>query len=263
MAWQYMNYLRYLKVKFIKFSCILSFALLGLISCSYSPFSLFNQGDDICIINNDAYSLGNIPVYRIGRKNYFVLKTSFGYKERGIASWYGFSFDGEATSSGELFDMNVMSAAHKTLPIPSWVRVTNLGSGESITVRVNDRGPFVDDRIIDLSRAAAQRLGMVRQGTARVEVEVVPNWLGLYTEQGVNYFAQVGTYRNEQNARNVLVDLREKRFNNVNINTDGLWSNQVYQVRIGPIPDARLYLDIQADLSRNGFENICLVVEKS
>ncbi|MGD2134107.1 MAG: septal ring lytic transglycosylase RlpA family protein [Maricaulaceae bacterium] len=95
------------------------------------------------------------------------------YDETGVASWYGPNFHGRPTANGETFDQNVVSAAHTTLPLPSMVRVTNLENGRSMVVRVNDRGPFVDDRIIDLSRAAARELGYERNGTARVRVQYV------------------------------------------------------------------------------------------
>jgi rare lipoprotein A len=113
---------------------------------------------------------GNPDTYVVFGRRYRVSETSAGYRERGIASWYGQAFHGRKTSSGPLFDMFELSAAHKNLPLPTYVRVTHLENGRSIVVRVNDRGPFVGDRIIDLSYAAAHRLGMVEQGTARVEV---------------------------------------------------------------------------------------------
>ena len=116
---------------------------------------------------------GNPPFYDVLGKRYHVLPTSAGYRARGVASWYGPDFHGLATSSGEQYDMNAMTAAHTTLPLPTWVEVTNLENGRSVVVKVNDRGPFVDDRLIDLSYAAATRLDMVRNGTARVEVRAV------------------------------------------------------------------------------------------
>ena len=102
-----------------------------------------------------------------------VLDSARGYLERGVASWYGTKFNGRATSSGELYDICAFTAAHKTLPLPSFVRVTNLDNGRSLIVRVNDRGPFHDGRVMDLSYAAAVRLGVDRTGTARVELEAV------------------------------------------------------------------------------------------
>ncbi len=116
---------------------------------------------------------GNPESYEVYGKTYHVLPTASGYSERGMASWYGEDFHGKRTSSGEPYNMHAMTAAHKTLPLPSYVRVTNLQNKREIIVRVNDRGPFVDDRIIDLSFAAATELGVVRNGTAEVEVTTV------------------------------------------------------------------------------------------
>jgi rare lipoprotein A len=121
---------------------------------------------------------GNMEVYEQSGRRYRVLETSQGYDERGVASWYGNQFHGRPTSSGEPYDMNKVSGAHRTLPIPSWVRVTNLTNGRSVLLRVNDRGPFADTdrRIIDVSYAAAVELGMVQAGTASVRVEAVEPW---------------------------------------------------------------------------------------
>jgi rare lipoprotein A len=116
---------------------------------------------------------GNRSPYKVLGKSYHVLDSAAGYSERGVASWYGTKFNGRATSSGELYDMCVFSAAHKTLPLPSFVRVTNLDNGRSLIVRVNDRGPFHSGRIMDLSYAAAVRLGVDRSGTARVQLDAV------------------------------------------------------------------------------------------
>lgn len=121
---------------------------------------------------------GNMAEYEQNGRSYRVLDWSYGYDERGQASWYGEQFHGRPTSSGEPFDMYRLSAAHRTLPLPSFVRVTNLANGRSVILRVNDRGPFADtqNRIIDVSYAAAIRLGMVRTGTANVRVEAVEPW---------------------------------------------------------------------------------------
>ncbi|HTB90727.1 MAG TPA: septal ring lytic transglycosylase RlpA family protein [Steroidobacteraceae bacterium] len=113
---------------------------------------------------------GNPPFYDVMGKRYFVLSSGVGYVERGVASWYGPGFHKVRTSIGEPYDMYAMTAAHKTLPLPAYVRVTNLQNGRSIVVRVNDRGPFVGNRIIDLSYTAASKLDMLRNGTAMVEV---------------------------------------------------------------------------------------------
>ncbi len=113
---------------------------------------------------------GNPPTYVIDGVTYRVLATSAGYREEGIASWYGGYFHGRRTSSGDVYDMYQMTAAHTSLPLPTYVRVTNLENGRSVVLRVNDRGPFVDDRIIDVSYTAATKLGMATQGIALVEV---------------------------------------------------------------------------------------------
>ncbi len=120
----------------------------------------------------DAVS-GDPPYYEVLGKRYFVRASSEGYRERGVASWYGRPFDGHPTSSGEMYDMYEMTAAHPTLPIPTWVEVTNLTNGRHVTVKVNDRGPFVGKRLIDLSYAAATELDMVRKGTTKVEVRAL------------------------------------------------------------------------------------------
>jgi rare lipoprotein A len=116
--------------------------------------------------------------YEQNGRRYYVLDSSRGYAERGVASWYGERFHGRPTSSGEPYDMHALTAAHRTLPIPTYVRVTNLANGRSLVVRVNDRGPFSDpdNRLIDLSYAAAQQLDVVRDGTASVRIEAIEPW---------------------------------------------------------------------------------------
>jgi len=116
---------------------------------------------------------GNPPFYDVLGHRYYVLNSSEGYHARGVASWYGRDFQGLMTSSGETYNMHALTAAHKTLPIPTWVEVTNLENGKRVVVKVNDRGPFVDNRLIDLSYAAASELDMIRDGTARVEVRAL------------------------------------------------------------------------------------------
>jgi rare lipoprotein A len=118
-------------------------------------------------------SHGNPPFYDVNGRRYQVLASAAGYTERGVASWYGPDFQGHNTSSGEPYDMYAMTAAHRTLPIPCYARITNLANGRSIVVRINDRGPFVANRIVDLSYSAALRLDIVRTGTAFVELSTV------------------------------------------------------------------------------------------
>ena len=116
---------------------------------------------------------GNPPFYDVNGRRYQVLARADGYSERGVASWYGPDFHGRNTSSGERYDMYGMTAAHRTLPIPCYARITNLANGRSVVVRINDRGPFVANRIVDLSYSAAMRLDIVRTGTAFVELRTL------------------------------------------------------------------------------------------
>ena len=118
-------------------------------------------------------SAGNKSPYTVLGKSYTILDDVSGYRERGIASWYGSKFNGRKTSNGEIFDLYLATAAHKTLPIPCYAKVTNLNNGKTVIVRVNDRGPFHSERLIDLSYGAAVKLGYMEQGTAPVEVEVL------------------------------------------------------------------------------------------
>jgi rare lipoprotein A len=117
--------------------------------------------------------LGNPDSYEVDGKRYEVMREARGFVQQGVASWYGAKFHGRRTSSGEIYDMYKMTAAHKSLPLPSYVRVTNLENGKNIVVRVNDRGPFVNDRAIDLSYVAARKLGVVGNGTATVEIRAI------------------------------------------------------------------------------------------
>jgi rare lipoprotein A len=112
--------------------------------------------------------------YVINGKRYYLLATAEGYKEKGLASWYGDPFHGRRTASGEIYDKNDLSAAHKTLPLKTWVEVRNLKNNKTMYIRINDRGPFIDGRIIDLSQAAAKELGVYRPGTAPVVVTALP-----------------------------------------------------------------------------------------
>jgi rare lipoprotein A len=141
----------------------------------YGPDSHMDPSEikDAVPRNDPILKAGNKNHYTVLGKEYYLLPTAKGYKERGGASWYGKKFHGHTTSNGEIYNMYGMTAAHKTLPIPSYVKVTNLGNGKTTIVRVNDRGPFHPDRIIDLSYAAAIKLGYIGHGVAEVEVETI------------------------------------------------------------------------------------------
>lgn len=169
---------------------------------------------------------GNASPYSVNGQQYHVMASADRYREEGLASWYGAKFHGHTTSNGEVFDMYEISAAHKTLPLPTWVRVTNLENGLSIVARVNDRGPFHPGRVIDLSYAAAVKLDFVHKGTARVRVEALE---GQELDQPV-YFVQLGAFSQRRSAE-ALKDALEGRVDErVQIDRSDL-----YRVRIGPV----------------------------
>lgn len=187
---------------------------------------------------------GNPPFYEVFGRRYKVLSTASGYRERGVASWYGQKFHGRKTSSGEPYDMYAMTAAHKTLPLPAYVRVTSLENGRSIVVRVNDRGPFVDNRLIDLSYAAAVKLDMIGSGTAMVQVEAIdpagaahPVKIDAEPPPGDAMFVQAGAFRSRQNAESLAERIKSEApgIPTVFVLEDRAGGNPIYRVRIGPI----------------------------
>jgi len=153
------------------------------------------------------------------------------YVEEGVASWYGVPFNGRRTSNGEIYDMHQFTAAHRTLPFSAVVRVTNMRNGKQTEVRINDRGPFVADRVIDLSLSAAEAIEMVGTGTAPVRLEILsgPN-------PQVGFFGvQVGAFRNQENAERLKADLAT-RYSPVSIATYDSPSGTFYRVRVGRLP---------------------------
>lgn len=172
---------------------------------------------------------GNPPTYNVFGKTYRTLDSAAGYEATGRASWYGMKFDGRRTSSGETFDTLRLTAAHPTLPIPSYVEVTNLDNGRHMVVRVNDRGPFHDGRIIDLSYAAAVKLGFADLGTARVRVVALHNLPTLYLQAGA--FHEIG---NADRLRGELERLTGKPAQVVHTGDD-----VPYWVRLGPLNGER------------------------
>lgn len=161
---------------------------------------------------------GSSSSYVVLGVRYHVMDSAEGYVERGLASWYGPKFHGKKTSSGEVFDMHQVSAAHKTLPLKTWVEVTHLDTGRSITVRVNDRGPFVEDRIIDLSHQAALALGMANEGVAPVEVRAIrtPDTAPRTAE---HRFLQLGAFAIRNNAETFVQELRQQGLVRLSVRT--------------------------------------------
>lgn len=198
---------------------------------------------------------GNPESYVVFGQTYRVQKSARGHVERGLASWYGPGFHAERTSSGEPYDMYAMTAAHKTLPIPVYVRVTHLENGRSVVVKVNDRGPFVGDRIIDLSYTAAHKLGMIRSGTAPVEIRVIepgeetpPRVLTASSTPppaaiaappiSVTRYVQAGAFGARVNAEAMLARLRGAGIDNALIREVNIAGRQWYRVQAGPVEQA-------------------------
>jgi rare lipoprotein A len=186
---------------------------------------------------------GNPSEYSVDGRSYQVMRNSSGYKTRGVASWYGTKFHKQRTSSGEPYDMYIMSAAHKTLPLPTYVKVTNLSNGKVAVVKVNDRGPFHSDRIIDLSYAAALKLGVFPKGTAPVEIETLMGPAG----QG-RYYLQAGAFSTEITAKRLKEKLARITPSPVYIEH----YKQHYIVRVGPFGSKNMADNLKSKLAMNG-----------
>ncbi len=212
---------------------------------------------------------GNPPFYEVYGKRYFVLNSSTGYHERGVASWYGSDFHGGRTANGDKYDMYAMTAAHKTLPLPCHVRVTNLSNGRSIVVRVNDRGPFVANRIIDLSYAAATRLGIVRQGTALVEVQTVSAQAASAPQPATptrvpapdELYVQAGAFADQANADRLLARLRATGIGAAFVRRDDIDGRALYRVRVGPVPSVAEFDRVVEELRAIGVTDARLALD--
>ena len=151
---------------------------------------------------------GTYKPYKVYGEKYYPIKSAHGYVEKGVASWYGKDFHGKKTANGEIYDMHAMTAAHKILPMNTKIRVTNLGNGKNAVLRVNDRGPFVNNRIVDLSYAGAKALGMVGPGTAQVRLESLTR-----ADKGLaqgRYYIQVGSFQRRDNAARLIKTLKAR-----------------------------------------------------
>ena len=175
--------------------------------------------------------------------------------ETGVASWYGKDFHGKPTANGEIYDMYKLTAAHKVAPLGSYAVVKNIENGKEVTVKINDRGPFVRGRIIDLSFAAAKKIEMVGTGTARVKV----TYLGKYSPAGhtehLNYYLQVGSFLENQNAENLKAEL-SKKYEDVSIFGTQTSGKNFYRVCIGPLIDDDKIQDTKIRLEGSGFSPI-------
>ena len=185
-----------------------------------------------------SWQSGGVPgskPYTVRGKTYYPLKSAHGFVEEGVASWYGPGFHGKTTASGERFNQYALTAAHKILPLDTKVRVTNLGNGRSLIVRINDRGPFVDDRVIDLSKACAQRLGVIGSGTARVRIQSLSGIPQIKEDGDMvgDYYVQVGAFGVKENAQGLISKLTSAGYAGRLI----YGSNNLWNVQVGPWPD--------------------------
>ena len=207
---------------------------------------------------SEPYNARNMRTYTVLGRTYHPLHSAQGYVQQGIASWYGSKFHGNTTANGEHYDMYAMSAAHRTLPLPSYVQVRNLENGHTAVVRVNDRGPFHDNRIIDLSYAAASKLGMLGKGTALVEIRAIdphhPQQVIAQQPKPLNHapriYIQVGAYGNQDNARRMADRLSRELQRNIRIDTTELPKGRVHRVQIGPLASVEIADQVTASLER-------------
>jgi len=283
---------------------MLTALLATLVGCSSSPFQ---QGDGApnVYVNVDAIPnpiprheplsrYGNPDTYTVLGKTYKTLKSNKGFVERGIASWYGTKFHGRRTSSGENYNMYAMTAAHKTLPLPTYVEVTNLDNGRHIIVKINDRGPFHEGRIIDLSYAAAIKLGTNKAGTGRVEIraidpsnptahrskqtspavtlqaiaapttvnataEAIPQTAAKTTSQSL--YLQVGAFSSRTNAENLRSRLTDMAGNPIHIFAGDNPAQPIFRVRIGPLASDQAAQQLASRLINEGISNTSVVID--
>lgn len=221
-----------------KHNSVLMLILLLLFAFMLSGCGIFSSS--VKSPQNSSYKAGGktqrgTKPYTIRGKTYYPLKNAHDYREDGVASWYGPDFHGKQTANGERYDMHGMTAAHKILPFNTQLRVTHLGNGKQITVRVNDRGPFVSDRIIDLTKSGATQLGMIGTGTARVRIETIGGVKGMQDNGDItgSFYVQVGAFKVKDNANKLAARLRQR----------GLGSRSGYaelismwRVQVGPYP---------------------------
>jgi rare lipoprotein A len=210
--------------------------------------------------------------YRVGKKWYQPLPHAENFRQRGIASWYGKKFHGRKTSSGEIYNMYAMTAAHKTLPLGTYVNVRHLNNQREIEVRINDRGPFIRGRVIDLSYTAAKKIGIVGPGTAPVEIIALGKAAAITAPQSVvrsyvpvdystgNFTIQVGAFSNRDNARRLQQWLGRK-YKNVHVTTFFNGNETLYRVRAGRCSTLEQAEEYERIMIENGFKDAVIVAE--
>jgi rare lipoprotein A len=198
----------------------------------------------------------NQPIYSVNGQTYTLIPSTQGYSTTGTASWYGQQFAERTTASGEPYDMFAMTAASKVLPIPTFITVTNLENGRTITVKVNDRGPFHTNRILDLSYAAAKRLGMLQKGTAFVRISAVDT---PYNAKLTTYYLQMGTFRNLANATRLAQTLKTILVAPVDVKSTPAQYSTFYRVRVGPFLNMMEAQNLYKQLAQAGLNPGILV----
>ncbi len=207
---------------------------------------------------------GNPPTYQVWGKQYTTLKSSRGYKERGLASWYGTKFHGKRTSSGEPYDIYRMTAAHRTLPLPTYAKVTNLKNRQSVIVKINDRGPFHSDRLLDLSYAAARKLGIYGAGTGHVEIEALePAGTPLLSSSATpkpaskHYYIQLGAFSHRPNAEYLAKKLSS--FGQTQVQAPSQGQAALFKVLVGPFTEVLEATQLQKKLAQSTHSPAILV----
>ena len=209
--------------------------IVAVAGCSGSSYRAAKNLIDHSSIKPEPLSrTGNSP-YVVYGVRYVPLHSAAGFSERGIASWYGKKFHGRRTSSGETYDMYAMTAAHKTLPLPTYVEVTNLNNNRKIIVKVNDRGPFIGKRILDLSYAAALELDLVGPGTGPVLIEAIHMRRPASAPAATwKYYVSAGVFGSRDNAQQLTRRLTRSGFSTAHVRSKTVSGNRLHQVLIGP-----------------------------
>ena len=261
-------------------------SLMLMVACSSNPPSRYQQAQDAAPRYQENVGAvadavpkveprsrgGNKSPYRVFGKQYWVMPNSQGYTATGTASWYGSKFHGHLTSNGETYNMYSMTAAHKSLPIPTYLKVTNLNNGRHVIVRVNDRGPFHGDRLLDLSYAAAIKLGYQKQGTAPVRIEAIdplawnrtqPQSAPSISQQalpaatpivaaGNEVFLQVGAFTSFDAAGRLKKRLQSVTSEPVRVLLDQQYTPGLHKVQVGPVRDMAIAQQVRELISLNG-----------
>ncbi|KXI30586.1 septal ring lytic transglycosylase RlpA family protein [Paraglaciecola hydrolytica] len=270
-------------VKNLRHISVIAFAIL-LSACAQTPTGRYHQQHDSppkvlpqevkmhdAVPGYEPYAPANLRPYTVRGINYRPLETGKGYSAEGTASWYGQKFHGHLTSNGEVYDMYTMSAAHTTLPLPSFARITNLANGNQVVVRINDRGPFHANRLVDLSYAAALKLGMLSHGTAKVKLDVIhidqeghvtvgntPTIKANNTNESVtsssppkNLYIQVAALQDKNKVEQLgsgLTSLYQVPFHSP-------YENGIYRLRLGPLSDEQTASRLLGELKENGYQS--------